>query len=75
MAPRGNALQVGQTVHVEELDHGFRLTALDPSQAGHTVLAVEQDYVVLGCGDGTLRVPVYLIKAVIAQAGGTPEAA
>jgi hypothetical protein len=33
MAARGNALQVGQTVHVEELDYGFRLTVLDQSQA------------------------------------------
>jgi len=75
MAARGNALQVGQTVHVEELDYGFRLTVLDPSQPGHSVLAVEPEYVLLGLGDGTLRVPTYLIKGVIAQAGGTPEAA
>jgi hypothetical protein len=75
MAQRGNVLQVGQTVQVEELDHGFRLTVLDPSQGGNRVLAAELDYVVLGCEDGTLRLPAYLIKSVIAVAGDTPEAA
>ena len=75
MAARCNALQVGQTVQVEELDPGFRLTVVGPSQSGHGVLAVEPDYVLLGCGDGTLRLPAYLIKAVLAQAGDAPEAA
>jgi hypothetical protein len=75
MAARVNALQVGQTVQVEELDHGFRLTVLGPAQGGHAVLAVEPDYVILGCEDGTVQMPAYLIKAVIAEAGDTPEAA
>jgi hypothetical protein len=75
MAADHNALQVGQTVHIEELDHGFRLTVLGPSQGGHAVIAVEPDYVVLGCEDGTVRVPAYLIMAVIAEGEDTPEAA
>jgi CheY-like chemotaxis protein len=75
MAADHNALQVGQAVHIEELDYGFRLTALGSAQGGHAVLAVEPDYVVLGCEDGTVRMPAYLIKAVIAEAGNTPEAA
>ena len=54
MATRCDALQVGQTVHVEELDYGFRLTVLDPSQPGHAVLAVEPEYVLLGLDEPEL---------------------
>jgi hypothetical protein len=70
-----NLLHAGQTVAVQSLDSGFRLTLQDASQPGHTVVTVGADFVVLAEPDGgALRIPLYLIKSV-SPAAAPPEAA
>ncbi len=71
-----NALRVGQTVGVEDLPWGIRLTPPDPARPHYTVAAVEADYILLAAasGEDTLRVPRYFIKEIV-SGGAASEAA
>jgi hypothetical protein len=67
MPAGAKGLQAGQAVALGEGSWGWRLSVLAPGQAGHRVVAVESDQVVLeeeGSG-ATTRLPLYLIEAVV----------
>jgi hypothetical protein len=69
-------LQVGQTVGLEDLAFGYRLTVMTVDQPGYQVAALGEDYVVLQDEDIKRRVPTFFIKEVITPgAEVAPQAA
>ena len=70
-------LQVGQTVALEELTFGFRVTVLEPGQPGQQVVEIATDYIVLDdpAAGVRRRLPTYTIKAVAVPPPPLPQAA
>jgi hypothetical protein len=66
-------LQIGQTVHLEDQETGYRVTVLAGEQPGRKVVEVGPDHVVFdNAVEGVqTRVPCHLIKSVVT----TPESA
>jgi hypothetical protein len=59
-------LQVGMAVALEELLFGYRLTVLTDGQAGHQVVEIATDYIVLEdpASGVRRRLPMFMLKPV-----------
>lgn len=69
-------LHIGQAVTVRELNYGVQITPPREGEAGLTVLAVDQEHLVLDDGaGGTRSIPVYLIQKQTPTEGTSHEAA
>ncbi len=62
-----STLKVGQPVALKEKGHLFEITVMDGDTGTHTVVEIDNDYLVLqDVAEVTeLRVPVYAIRAVV----------
>jgi hypothetical protein len=70
-------VQIGQTVHLEELNWGYRITLVAPEESGHKVVDIGVDYLVLddAAAGVKLRIPGHLIRPVDAPLETAPRAA
>ncbi len=61
-------LQIGQTVRVESVETGYRITVLTAQEAGPKVVEKGEDYIVLDDAQAEVqtRMPLHLISAVVA---------
>lgn len=69
-------LHIGQTVTVRDLNYGVQINPSPEGETGLTVLAVDQEQLVLGDETGGTRsIPVYLIQKPSPTGVGSSEAA
>ncbi len=69
-------LHIGQTVTVRELNYGVQINPSREGETGLTVLAVDQEHLVLDdAAGGTRSIPVYLIQKPSSPGLGSSEAA
>ena len=68
-------VQIGQTVRLEELAWGYRITPVSPEQAGHQVVDIGVDFLVLddAAAGVKLRIPGHLIKPVAVPVEPVPQ--
>jgi hypothetical protein len=69
-------LHIGQTVTVQEMNYGVQINPPSEGETGLTVLAVDQEHLVLDdAAGGTRSIPVYLIHKPSPPGMGSSEAA
>jgi hypothetical protein len=76
MGDIGKLVQVGQTVRLEELAFGFRITVLAADEPGHKIVEIGQDYLVVEDEAAAVRtrIPVFSVK-VVTPTPPVPQAA